>query len=132
MKSGIPQGSALGPLLFLVYINAMPSLVRHSRLLQFADDTTVICSGENYNVVRNNWNSNMERVQAWITSSRMRLTVTVQKSSVMWFSLKRASDVVCPPVLVNGSSLQEVETQKYLCIIFDNKLQWGAQIKQCV
>ena len=46
VKGGIPQGSALGPPLFLVYVNEMPSLVEHSRLLQFADDTTVICSGE--------------------------------------------------------------------------------------
>ena len=39
------------------------------------------------------------------------MRLNVQKSSVMWFSPKRASDVVCPPVLVNGSPLQEVETQ---------------------
>ena len=36
--------------------------------------------------------------------------------------------MVCTPVLVIGSPLQEVETQKYLGIIFDNKLQWGAQL----
>ena len=43
VKGGVPQGSALGPLLFLVYVNAMPSLVQYGRLLQFADDTTLIC-----------------------------------------------------------------------------------------
>jgi len=84
----------------------MPSLVRHSRLLQFADDTTVICSGENHDVVRCHLNSDMERIQSWIANSRMRLKI--QKSSVMWFSPKKASDVVCPPVLVDGNPLQEV------------------------
>ena len=69
----------------------------------------------------------MERIQAWIASSRMRLNV--QKSAgVIWFAPKRPSDVVGPPILVNDSLLKEVETQKYLGIIFDNKLQWGAQL----
>ena len=47
----MPQGSALGPLLFLVYVNAMPSLVQYGRLLQFADDTTLICSGDTHDDV---------------------------------------------------------------------------------
>ena len=46
----------MGPLLFLVYINEMPFLVEQSKLLQFADDTTVICSGEN-DMVRKHLNS---------------------------------------------------------------------------
>ena len=48
-----------------------------------------MCSGENYDVVRDHLNSDMERLHAWITGNRMRLNV--QKSSVMWFSSKRAS-----------------------------------------
>ena len=43
VKGGVPQGSALAPLLFLIYVNAMPSLVECGRLLQFADNTTLIC-----------------------------------------------------------------------------------------
>jgi len=46
VQGEIPQGSALGPLLFLVYVNEMPSIVKHGgKLLQFADETTLICSG---------------------------------------------------------------------------------------
>ena len=45
VRSGIPQGSALGPLLFLVYMNNMSSQIVHGRLLQYADDTALICSG---------------------------------------------------------------------------------------
>ena len=44
MKGGIPQGIALGPLLFLVYVNNLPSQVSGGVLLQYADDTTLICS----------------------------------------------------------------------------------------
>ena len=73
MKGGIPQRIALGPLLFFVYVDAMPSVVKHTRLLQFTDDTAVICFDEN--VVRGYLNSDMERLHAWIPGSRMRLNV---------------------------------------------------------
>lgn len=46
VHGGIPQGSALGPLLFLVYTNEMVQSVKHAALLQFADDTALICSGQ--------------------------------------------------------------------------------------
>ena len=46
--SRIPQGSALGPLLFLIYVNDMPLQVKHGILVQFADDTCLICGGEDH------------------------------------------------------------------------------------
>ena len=52
VKGGIPQGSALGPLLFLIYVNEMPSIVKFGKLLQFADDTTLICCGSDFDSVK--------------------------------------------------------------------------------
>ena len=82
---GIPQGSALGPLLFLVYVNAMPLPVRHWILLQFADDTCLICSGDNYEHVKNMLCDDLAKLSRWIKSSKK---FYVSKSSVMWFGVR--------------------------------------------
>ena len=47
MKGGIPQGSTLGPLLFLIYMNTLPDVIDDGVLLQYADDTTLNCFGRN-------------------------------------------------------------------------------------
>ena len=48
IKGGILQGSALSPLLFLMYVNTLPSIINAGTLLQYADDTTLICSGSTF------------------------------------------------------------------------------------
>ena len=53
----------------------MPSLVEHSKLLQFTDDTTVICLGENRDVVRKELNSDLQRIAMWIMHSKMKFNI---------------------------------------------------------
>ena len=126
MKGGVPQGSALGPLLFFIYVNAMPSLVKCGRLLQFADDTTLICSGDTHNEVQQQLEHDLELLLFWISSSKMKLNTS--KSSLMWFKPKQSSCAPHPPVFIDNHQLQEVVEQKYLGIMFDSKLQWRSQL----
>ena len=59
----------------------MPSLVHHGNLLQFADDTTLICSGDTHEEVEMKLSHNLELISKWISQSKMQLNVN--KSSVM-------------------------------------------------
>ena len=74
MKGGIPQGSALGPLLFLIYMNSLPPQITQGLLLQYADDTALICSGPTPAKASTVMNSELLLIQQWIVASKMRLS----------------------------------------------------------
>lgn len=73
MQGGIPQGSALGP---LVYMNSLPSQVTQALLLQYADDTTLICSGPFPDIVATTMSTQLSHIQSWIDKSSMKLNFT--------------------------------------------------------
>ena len=75
MYGGIPQDSALGPLLFLIYINTLPSTVSDGVLLQYAYDTTLICCGDNPLTVATSMNQQLSNIQSWLKDNRMQLNV---------------------------------------------------------
>ena len=116
---GIPQGSALSPLLFLVYVNEMPLQVQHGCLLQFADDTCLISVGDTSDIVAKTLQDDLSMLSQWAIESKMQLNI--KKSSIMWFSVKR-SVVSMPSIMVNNVPLSSVQKQKYLGITFDTKL----------
>jgi len=121
VQGRIPQGSALVPLLFLVYVNEMPSIVKYGKLLQFADNTMLICSGSDFDSVKMQFTHDLPLVFNWISTSRLQLNI--EKSSVMWFTPKSLKNV-SRSLTANNTQLKEVDHQKYLGIIVDKKLCW--------
>ena len=87
-QGGIPQGSALGLLLFLIYVNSMPNQVKHGELLQFADDTCLICCGESHIKTSVLLTEDLISLSQWIVASHMQ--VNIDKSSIMWFHCQRS------------------------------------------
>ncbi len=84
MTCGVPQGSILGPLLFIVYINDLPQSVFNSNISMYADDTVIYCRGESRDAARLNLMDDLSRVELWLNANR--LSLNVSKTKCMLFS----------------------------------------------
>ena len=81
---GVPQGSILGPLLFIIYLNDMPSIVRNCRIALYADDTAIYYTGNSIESVQMNLQEDIDCINFWLQANK--LTLNIQKTKVMLFT----------------------------------------------
>ena len=126
IKCGVPQGSVLGPLLFLLYINDIINSSDLFNFTLFADDTSLFYSQKNSSKedLSQIVNKELEKISHWLGANK--LSLNVKKSQLLVFSLSKEKPNI--NLTINGEALKEVQFAKYLGILIDNKLNWGEQI----
>lgn len=131
---GVPQGSVLGPSLFLIYIN---ELCLHTpvngRIFSFADDTALVYEGETWMEARNNAETGLQKVMIWLQNNLLSLNLT--KTKYMSFSIRspnlhemsiKAHSCNFPNTSTcNCTQLAKVSSIKYLGVILDDRLSWS-------
>ena len=123
---GVPQGSILGPLLFLLYINDMHRAVKHSIIHHFADDTNLLYSNKNLKQLRKRINEDLKLIFNWLCANR--LSLNVGKTEFIIFKPKRKSLKERITLKLNGVTLYESPKIKYLGLIMDDRLTWKFHI----
>jgi len=127
MSTGVPQGSILGPLLFSLYINDLPSVCPDDYIQMYADDTVIYTHGKNIKQVSEKLTQSMAHVAEWLNQSCLKLNVN--KTVSMYFSKSNIANNQAD-IFVMGEKIKVVSEFKYLGILIDSKLTFKSQIKQ--
>ena len=123
---GVPQGSILGPLLFILYVNDICNVSKELLPILFADDTNVFINGTDVNYMLKTMNQELEKLVVWLNANK--LTLNVNKTHYIVFRLHKKKTVTNIDLTIDGEIVSEVNNTKFLGIVIDNKLNWSEHI----
>ena len=122
---GVPQGSILGPLLFLIYINELPAISNLLTIL-FADDTTLYLSGPNLQQLEKTVNAELQKISQWLSLNR--LSLNIAKSNFMVLRVRQKPYIYSPSIIINSNNLKEVSHATFLGLNIDTHLNWNVHV----
>ena len=120
----MPQGSILGPLFFLIFINDIVIDIGCTIKL-FADDTSIYIVIEDTNVAAENLNTDLNRVHVW--SKKWLVNFNPQKTETLLISRKQ-QNIIHPTLYFNNTPIKEVSHHKHLGLVFNNTCHWDEHI----
>ena len=123
LYAGVPQGSRLGPLLFLIYINDIVEGLE-SEILIFADDCSLLASGPDPNETAKILNRDLIKISNW--ASKWKINFNASKTNDIIFSSKVLNN--SPPLLFNQTVINRVNTHRHLGVYITSNLDWSTQI----
>ena len=126
VRKGVPQGSILGPLLFIVYVNDLPRVEQSCGVKQYADDTTLYASGS-ISEVEDGLRKDLEGVTKWVKENR--LPLNVRKTQMMLLGRRRrATELEDVEVELDGQKLSRSRKVKCLGVWLDDELMWKGHV----
>ena len=123
---GVPQGSTLGPLLFLIYINDLHKAFKNSLVHHFADDTNILYASKNIRTIESVMNYELKLLVDWLKANK--LSLNAEKTELIIFHSPRK---VVPhiSIKIDNVKLKPCNSVQYLGISIDEVLSWNKQIE---
>ena len=125
IEYGVPQGSILGPLLFVIYINDIPEVCKLAKFILYADDANIVITANNVEDLHRQTQGLIDTLVEWVDCNM--LALNIDKTKYMIFC--RSKVVLNKPLLLLGTRIKKIEEAKFLGVIIDEKLTWSTHIK---
>ena len=129
---GVPQGSILGPLLFILQMNDICNTSKLLSFILFADDTTVFLSDKDVNVLYNTMNNELYEVCNWFKCNKLSLNASKTNLMLLGTAYKTKNAYVSRSIHLDGCQLTRITTTKFLGMTINENLTWKPHIEMFV
>lgn len=123
---GVPQGSVLGPKLFILYINDICNVSRKMDCVLFADDTNLFCSGKDLKHLLGTVETELKIIKRWFDVNK--LSLNLNKTKFIVFGNRQINQNI--QIMIENVKIERVFDNKFLGVVIDHKLSWNPHIKQ--